>query len=77
MACVCVVQPGPRFLWIPVFLRLLLIPGFLLCHYYPINRERVMPVLIDSDWGFWALSVILGLTSGYYSSLSMMYCPRY
>ncbi|KAF2358936.1 Equilibrative nucleoside transporter [Trinorchestia longiramus] len=68
--------PGPRFLWIPVFLRLLLIPAFLLCHYYPVGSIRVMPVLIDSDWGYWALGIVLGLTSGYYSSLAMMYCPQ-
>lgn len=36
-----------------------------------------MPVLIDSDWAFWGLAVALGITSGYYSSLAMMYCPRW
>ncbi|KAA0195083.1 hypothetical protein HAZT_HAZT005500, partial [Hyalella azteca] len=41
----------------------------------PYCSERIMPVLIDSDWAYWALSVVLGLTSGYYSSLAMMYCP--
>lgn len=68
--------PGPRFLCIPVLFRLFLIPAFLLCHYYPKGEMRVLPVLIDSDWAYWVLSVILGITSGYYSSLAMMYCPR-
>lgn len=68
--------PSPRFLCVPVLLRVLLIPAFVLCHFYPIKTVRIMPVLIDSDWAFWALSVVLGITSGYYSSLAMMYCPR-
>ncbi|XP_063608530.1 equilibrative nucleoside transporter 3-like [Penaeus indicus] len=70
------VLPGPRFLCIPVLLRLFLIPAFLLCHYYPKGEMRILPVLIDSDWAYWVLSMILGITSGYYSSLAMMYCPR-
>lgn len=69
-------QPGPRFLCIPVLLRLVLIPAFLFCHYYPKGEDRILPVLIDSDWAYWVLSMILGITSGYYSSLAMMYCPR-
>ncbi|KAK7081856.1 Nucleoside transmembrane transporter activity protein [Halocaridina rubra] len=68
--------PSPRFLCIPVILRILLIPAFVFCHFYPVKVERIMPVLIDSDWAYWVLAVILGLTSGYYSSLAMMYCPR-
>ena len=70
-------QPGPRFLWIPVFLRLLFIPAFLLCNYHPVNAERIMPVLIDSDWAYWVMAIFLGLSSGYYSSLAMMYCPKW
>ncbi|KAK3853085.1 hypothetical protein Pcinc_040353 [Petrolisthes cinctipes] len=68
--------PSPRFLVIPVLLRVFFIPAFLLCHFYPIKVTRILPVLIDSDWAFWALAMMLGLTSGYYSSLAMMYCPR-
>ncbi|XP_042209109.1 equilibrative nucleoside transporter 1-like [Homarus americanus] len=68
--------PGPRFLCIPVLLRIFLIPAFVLCHFYPVNVERIMPVLIDSDWAYWVLGAILGITSGYYSSLAVMYCPR-
>ncbi|XP_071522125.1 equilibrative nucleoside transporter 1 isoform X2 [Panulirus ornatus] len=68
--------PGPRFLFIPVLMRIFLIPAFVLCHYYPVDVKRIMPVLIDSDWAYWVLALILGITSGYYSSLAMMYCPR-
>ncbi|XP_050707594.1 uncharacterized protein LOC126992796 isoform X3 [Eriocheir sinensis] len=71
-----VTWPGPRFLCVPVLLRIFFIPAFVLCHFYPVKVERIMPVLIDSDWAFWGLAVALGITSGYYSSLAMMYCPR-
>jgi len=69
-------QPGPRFLWIPVVLRVLFIPFFLLCNYQPRGVERLLPVLITNDWAYWFGGIFLGLTSGYYSSLAMMYCPR-
>ncbi|KAB7507850.1 Equilibrative nucleoside transporter 1 [Armadillidium nasatum] len=68
--------PGPKFLCIPVLLRIFFIPAFVLCHYYPYDVSRTLPVLIDSDLAYWILSIFLGLTSGYYSSLAMMYCPR-
>ncbi|XP_076069508.1 equilibrative nucleoside transporter 2 isoform X2 [Oratosquilla oratoria] len=68
--------PGPRFLCIPVLLRLFFIPAFIFCNFVPKNVVRIMPVFITSDWGYWVLSVFLGITSGYYSSLAMMYCPR-
>jgi len=68
--------PGPRFLWIPVVLRVLFIPFFLLCNYQPRGVERLLPVLITNDWAYWFGGIFLGLTSGYYSSLAMMYCPR-
>ncbi|XP_015920528.1 equilibrative nucleoside transporter 3 [Parasteatoda tepidariorum] len=65
--------PGPRFLWIPVILRLLMIPYFMLCNYKP--GRRVLPVLINNDWAYVGMGVALGLSSGYYSSLAMMYAP--
>lgn len=33
-------------------------------------------MLINNDWGYWIGAILLGLSSGYYSSLAMMYCPR-
>jgi len=68
--------PGPRWLWVPVVLRLLFIPYFLLCNYDPRGVERILPVLITNDWAYWIGGLLLGVTSGYYSSLAMMYCPR-
>lgn len=68
--------PGPRWLWVPVVLRFLFVPFFLLCNYQPLGVTRNLPVLISSDWAYWVGGIFLGLTSGYYSSLAMMYCPR-
>jgi len=69
-------MPRPRLLILPILLRFLLIPAFLFCHYYPVAAPRTLPVLIPSEWVFWALVAVLGFSSGYYSSLAMMYCPR-
>jgi equilibrative nucleoside transporter 1/2/3 len=29
-----------------------------------------------NDWVYWVVAVTMGLTSGYFSSLAMMYTPR-
>ncbi|CAH0396086.1 unnamed protein product [Bemisia tabaci] len=70
------VWPGPKGLIIPVLLRGLLLPAFLLCNYQPRGVHRTLGVLFMNDWIVLALGVILGLSGGYYSSLAMMYCPR-
>lgn len=57
-------------------MRLALIPLFLYCNYQPLGFIRSMPVLINNDYVFWFLGIILGLSSGYYSSVAMMYAPR-
>ncbi|XP_022178344.1 equilibrative nucleoside transporter 1-like isoform X2 [Myzus persicae] len=67
--------PKPKWLFVPVALRILLIPLFLICNYHPIGVTRIMPVLIENDYVFWTLGAILGLSSGYYSSVAMMYTP--
>lgn len=69
-------QPNPKWLYIPVTLRVALIPLFLVCNYQPLDITRTMPVLINNDYIFWLLGAILGLSSGYYSSVAMMYTPR-
>ena len=66
--------PGPNRLWIPVFVRFLFIPFFLMCNYKP--EERSWPVWVNNDYVFVVAGSLLGLSSGYYSSLSMMYAPR-
>lgn len=68
--------PGPRFLWIAVVLRALFIPFFLLCAYTPLGVPRLMNVYIANDWVYWTGAFFMGLTSGYFSSLGMMYCPQ-
>ncbi|GFR00984.1 equilibrative nucleoside transporter 1 [Trichonephila clavata] len=50
-----------------------MIPYFMLCNYKPDKRQ--IPVLIDNDWAYFGMAVTLGLTSGYFSSLAMMYAP--
>ncbi|XP_032523336.2 equilibrative nucleoside transporter 1 [Danaus plexippus] len=65
--------PSPRWLVVFTSLRVLLIPFFLLCNYYPKGRTRTLPVLVNNDWVYWLFSVILGWSSGHGSSLGMMY----
>ncbi|XP_077261146.1 NADPH-dependent diflavin oxidoreductase 1 isoform X2 [Temnothorax americanus] len=68
--------PSKRYLVIPVVLRLAYVPLFLLCNYQPAETKRILPILINDDWVFFVIAVTMGLSSGYLSSLSMMYCPR-
>lgn len=67
-------RPGPDRLWIPVVLRFIFIPFFLFCNFAPENRA--WPIFIQSDWLFILGGMLLGLSSGYFSSLCMMYAPR-
>jgi len=69
-------QPSRKYLVVPVILRVVYIPLFLICNYQPMGVERILPVLIKNDWVFWVIAITMGLSSGYLSSLSMMYCPR-
>lgn len=48
---------------------------FLFCNYHPLGVERILPVLINNDWIYWTIAVTMGLSSGYLSSLGMMYAP--
>ncbi|XP_078046276.1 NADPH-dependent diflavin oxidoreductase 1 isoform X3 [Augochlora pura] len=68
--------PSKKYLVIPVVLRVLFIPLFLMCNYRPKGIERLLPVYINNDWIYFIIAVTMGVSSGYYSSLSMMYCPR-
>ncbi|KAJ9585198.1 hypothetical protein L9F63_003001, partial [Diploptera punctata] len=70
-----VTWPSPKYLVFPVVLRVLFIPFFLACNYQPENNRNVS-VLIYNDWGYWAGAIFMALTSGYFSSVAMMYCPR-
>lgn len=69
-------QPSSKFLWIPVVTRFAFIPLFLFCNYHPLNVERNLPVFITSDLAYWLIAVIMSFSSGYLSSLAMMYAPQ-
>ena len=70
------VWPSPKWLWLPVCLRIFMIPYFVLCNYHPVAVKRILPVLITNDYAYWVMAILMGLTSGYFSSLAMMYSPR-
>ncbi|XP_045490361.1 equilibrative nucleoside transporter 3 [Pieris rapae] len=65
--------PTPRWLSVFTTLRILFIPLFFLCNYQPLRRQRTLPVLINNDWVYWVMSVVMGWSSGHASSLGMMY----
>ncbi|KAG1678669.1 Equilibrative nucleoside transporter 3 [Nymphon striatum] len=69
-------RPGPKYVWIPILLRILFIPFYMFCNYDPDLRGDVIPFYINNDWIYFSVSILLGLTSGYFSSLAMMYAPR-
>ncbi|CAB3365744.1 Hypothetical predicted protein [Cloeon dipterum] len=69
--------PGPKYLVVPVVLRVFFIPFFMVCNYQPLPiNSRLFPVFINNDWAYWIASMLLGWTSGHFSALGMMYCPR-
>lgn len=70
----CLRFPGPRWVCIPVFLRVGFIPLFLMCNFRPDDREWT--VLIDNDYVFVVAGAFMAFTSGYFGSLVMMYAPK-
>lgn len=71
-----VTWPKPKYLVWPVLLRAAFLPLFLFCNYQPLNITRVLPVYIDNDWVYWGIGIVMAFTSGYFSSLGMMYTPQ-
>lgn len=71
-----VTWPKPKHLVYPVILRAVFLPLFLFCNYRPLGIERVLPIYIDNDWAYWAVAVVMAFSSGYLSSLGMMYAPQ-
>ncbi|XP_063704315.1 equilibrative nucleoside transporter 3 isoform X2 [Culicoides brevitarsis] len=69
--------PSPRFLVWPVVARLAFIPLFLVCNYLPKDVDRVLPIYITNDYVYWAIAIVMSVSSGYLSSLGMMYTPSY
>lgn len=66
--------PGKDHVWIMVVARFVFIPFFLFCKF--VNKGRKWPVLIESDFAFIIGNTLLALTSGYLSSLCMMFATR-
>lgn len=63
--------PGRDRVWFIVAIRLLFIPFFLFCNFNPESRH--WPVLIENDIVFIIGNILLALSSGYLSSLCMMF----
>lgn len=68
--------PSPKNLVWPVVLRIIFIPLFFFCNYHPLNITRSIPVLINNNWVYWIIAVVMSYSSGYLSSLGMMYTPQ-
>lgn len=65
-----------------VFSRFLFVPLFLMCNIGGYNKTSNTPFFILNDWIYWLIGILMSFTSGYFSSLGMMYAskstePRY
>ncbi|XGW28060.1 hypothetical protein V3C99_008121 [Haemonchus contortus] len=69
-------QPNPKFLWIPVVLRVLFIPFFMFCNYQPVGKSRTVSVVFKNEWWFTIAGSVMALTCGYFSSLALINTPR-
>lgn len=67
--------PSKKYLVWPVIARFAFIPLFIFCNYLPRGIDRTLPVLITNDWAYWTIAIIMSVSSGYLSSLAMMYTP--
>lgn len=68
--------PKPKYLVWPVILRAAFLPLFLFCNYRPLSVDRALPIYIDNDWVYWGFAILMAYSSGYLSSLGMMYAPQ-
>uniref|UniRef100_A0A0N5BK41 Equilibrative nucleoside transporter n=1 Tax=Strongyloides papillosus TaxID=174720 RepID=A0A0N5BK41_STREA len=59
---------------IPIIIRLLFIPFFIFCNFRP--ERRTWDVVFVNEWWYIIGNIIMAFTSGYFSSLSMMYAPQ-
>ncbi|XP_059179041.1 equilibrative nucleoside transporter 1-like [Physella acuta] len=66
--------PNARWVNILVFLRIVFIPLMVLGNFRP--DTRAMTVHIGNDYVFIVVSILFSFTSGYCSSLTMMYAPK-
>lgn len=63
--------PGKNRVWIMVVARFIFVPFFLFCNFNPATRH--WPVLINNEIIFIIGNIVLALSSGYLSSLCMMF----
>ncbi|KAL7741857.1 hypothetical protein ACLKA6_012074 [Drosophila palustris] len=68
--------PKPKYLVVPVVLRVVFIPLLIFCNYAPKDIVRTLPVFITNEWLYWIIAIIMSFSSGYLSSLGMMYAPQ-
>lgn len=60
----------------PVVLRVVFIPLFLFSNYHPLGVARHLPVFVKNDELYWGIAIVMSFSSGYLSSLAMMYAPQ-
>ena len=72
-------KPGPKWIPVPVIARAILcFVFFAFCNFQPDKRlDSAIPILIKNDYLYWAACIISPLTFGYFTSLMMMYTPKY
>lgn len=69
---------GPKKIWIAVAVRVWFMFYFPLCNYYPTmeSNTRIFNPIFTSTWMFVFNVSLLAFSSGYLSSLIMMYAPK-
>ncbi|KAL3982253.1 nucleoside Transporter family protein [Acanthocheilonema viteae] len=66
--------PSPKWVVVPVIARIALIPLMIFCYFRP--EYRTWDVWFYNVWIYIIFAVIMSITSGYFSSVIMMYVPR-
>ncbi|EFO20541.2 hypothetical protein LOAG_07950 [Loa loa] len=66
--------PSPRWVVVPVTARIAFIPLMIFCYFRP--EYRTWNVWFYNVWIYIIFAVIMSITSGYFSSVIMMYVPR-
>ena len=66
-------KPSPKSLIFYSLIRIIFIPFFIFCNFN--GNDRTLPVLIQNDYIYIFGAILMALTSGYLSSVCLMYCP--
>ncbi|KAF1771745.1 hypothetical protein GCK72_003573 [Caenorhabditis remanei] len=67
---------GPKTIWIAVAVRVWFLFYFPSANYFPPQSERIYGPVFESTWFFILNVTLMAFSSGYLSSLIMMYAPR-